>query len=254
MLKVKPDNKGFTLVELIITVAIMTLIGVALVGIMTSNTVAFRKTKSDLDVQNVAEDTFNKISNDIMQAKAVYIKTVASGGTTKQYITKLNSKYITSDEQDLYDFFITKVGNAGDDFDTLKVEDTNTSNPKYSLTELDIAEIAIAYEVPYKAQYDGDSPSSNLYDNCVVKYDFTKKSGSNPGKVEVTYYYQLMDKLQAQGTCVYTDLLGADGVKGQVDAENDSIKLTMSFEKNDRKYKSDGMVTIRNSYVLAQPN
>jgi prepilin-type N-terminal cleavage/methylation domain-containing protein len=73
MLKVKPDNKGFTLVELIITVAIMTLIGVALVGIMTSNTVAFRKTKSDLDVQNVAEDTFNKISNDIMQAKAVYI-------------------------------------------------------------------------------------------------------------------------------------------------------------------------------------
>ena len=76
MLKRKPiqSNKGFTLVELIITVAIMTLIGVAMVGIMSSNTVAFRKTKSDLDVQNVAQDTFNKISNDLMQAKAVYIE------------------------------------------------------------------------------------------------------------------------------------------------------------------------------------
>ncbi|MBR6403576.1 MAG: prepilin-type N-terminal cleavage/methylation domain-containing protein [Eubacterium sp.] len=76
MLKRKPiqSNKGFTLVELIITVAIMTLIGVAMVGIMSSNTVAFRKTKSDLDVQNVAQDTYNKISNDLMQAKAVYIE------------------------------------------------------------------------------------------------------------------------------------------------------------------------------------
>lgn len=248
MLKVKQDNKGFTLVELIITVAIMTLIGVALVGIMTSNTVAFRKTKSDLDVQNVAEDTFNKITNDIMQAKAVYIKT--TGGD--EYKSKLNAKYITSEEQDLYNLFNSVFTSTSTlEFDSLRTEDSNLSNPKYSLTQLDIEELGIGYVLPYDSRY-GSGGSSPTYDYCVVTYKFNKASGGNDGTIDVTYQYQYMTSLN--GTSQYTNLLGPQGVTGEVDALNNAIKLTMYFEKNDRKFTSDGIVTIRNSYVLAEPN
>jgi type II secretory pathway pseudopilin PulG len=249
MLKVKPDNKGFTLVELIITVAIMTLIGVALVGIMSSNTVAFRKTKSDLDVQNVAEDTFNKISNDIMQAKIVYIK---SG--SDEYKSELLSKYKSQDEIDLYAEFDKYFPGSMTKFDTLKTENTSSSDPKYLFTQLDIDELAIGYLIPFDSKFCSSTLSSPpMYDYCVVHYNFIKAAGDNPGRVDVTYHYVYMDELNKIGTTVYTDLLGSNGVTGEVDAENNSIKLTMDFEKNDRKYTSNGMITIRNSYVLAEP-
>lgn len=251
MLKVKPDNKGFTLVELIITVAIMTLIGVALVGIMTSNTVAFRKTKSDLDIQNVAEDTFNKISNDIMQAKAVYIKT-----SSNQYVSKLNSKYITADEQHLYWLFNNEFATTGaDDFKVLKTENTSGTGAKYNLTQLDIEELGIGYLVPYDSKY-GTEASPPLYDYCLVTYKFTKATDSDhPGTIEVKYNYEKMQKLNENNSFkLYSDALGTQGVIGEVDAVNNAIKLSIHFEKNHRKFISDGIVTIRNSYVLAEPN
>lgn len=250
MLKVKPDNKGFTLVELIITVAIMTLIGVALVGIMTSNTVAFRKTKSDLDVQNVAEDTFNKISNDIMQAKAVYIRTTSGD----EYKTKLNTTYITNDDRDLYNLFNSVYTTTGaSDFNSLKVDNPSAgaSAPKYLFTQLDISELGIGYVLPYDSKYGSASPAPT-YDYCIVSYKFNKASGGNPGTIEVEYTYNYMTALN--GSNVYTDMLGSSGVIGEVDAINNAIKLTMSFDKNNRKYTSNGTVTIRNSYVLAEPN
>lgn len=67
-------NRGFTLVELVVSIAIMAIIMVAVSGIMFSNNVIFRKTKSDIYVQNNAQDVYNKLNDDIMQAKHIYIK------------------------------------------------------------------------------------------------------------------------------------------------------------------------------------
>jgi hypothetical protein len=230
----------------------MTLIGVALVGIMTSNTVAFRKTKSDLDVQNVAEDTFNKISNDIMQAKAVYIKSASN-----EYKSKLNSKYITEEEDELYKMFNDSFNPTNPlDFDTLKVEDTDISHPKYSLTQLNIDEIGIGYVLPFDSRY---GSGSHVYDYCIVTYKFDKAAGT----ILINYRYKYMTDLNTDPDTShkkpvvfseYTKLLGSQGVTGQVDAVNNAIKLTMYFENNDRKFTSDGIITIRNSYVLAEPN
>lgn len=67
-------NRGFTLVELVVSIAIMAIIMVAVSGIMFSNNVIFRKTMSDIYVQNNAQDVYNKLNDDIMQAKHIYIK------------------------------------------------------------------------------------------------------------------------------------------------------------------------------------
>lgn len=67
-------NKGFTMVELIISLAILAMVTVAIVGVMTSQTSIFRKSKKDLEVQTTASETYEKINDAVMQAKYIYIE------------------------------------------------------------------------------------------------------------------------------------------------------------------------------------
>ena len=233
MLKSKPDNKGFTLVELIITVAIMTLIGVAMVGIMTSNTVVFRKTKSDIDVQNVAQDTFNKISDDIMQAKTVFVQTE----TGTKYVSKKNTSYPTLDETALYNIFYGTYTSAN-------------MIANYPPAGAKIQKLAVSYVVPYDSRYVGPTapPAGTVSDYCVVCYTFD--SANNKIVYDITYKY--MTTLNCHDS-LYNDFLTSDGVNCKIDPWGDSIWLSMTFARNDRKYKSEGMVTIRNSNVLSMP-
>lgn len=72
------NNSGITLLELVVAVAILALLGTAIIGIMGSNTSIFRKNKADLGVQTSAEETYNRLKEDIMQAKYVYIEGYAT--------------------------------------------------------------------------------------------------------------------------------------------------------------------------------
>ncbi len=75
------NNYGVTLLELVVAIAILALLGTAIVGIMGSNTSIFRKNKADIKIQTSAEETYNTISEDIMQAKYIYIEGYASADT-----------------------------------------------------------------------------------------------------------------------------------------------------------------------------
>ncbi|SEQ18117.1 prepilin-type N-terminal cleavage/methylation domain-containing protein [Lachnospiraceae bacterium NE2001] len=71
------NDKGFTLVELVVAFAILALIATGIIGIMSSNSVLFRKTKKDINISTSAQESYNKLTEDLMQAKYVYIE----GGT-----------------------------------------------------------------------------------------------------------------------------------------------------------------------------
>lgn len=73
-------NKGFTLVELIVSIAILAFIILAIGGIMFSNNLIYRKEKADITVAGSAQDIYNKINEDIMQAKHIYIEGYTSTG------------------------------------------------------------------------------------------------------------------------------------------------------------------------------
>jgi len=68
------NNRGVTLVELLIAMAIISFIMIAVGGVMTSNNSIFRKSKADLTVQTDAQSTYNRITENIMQAKHVYVE------------------------------------------------------------------------------------------------------------------------------------------------------------------------------------
>lgn len=68
------NDKGFTLVELVVAFAILALIATGIVGVMSSNSILFRKTKKDINISTNAQESYNKITEDLMQAKYVYIE------------------------------------------------------------------------------------------------------------------------------------------------------------------------------------
>lgn len=78
------NNKGFTLVELVVSIAIMALVIIAVSGVMFSNNNVFRKTKSDIYVQNNAQDIYNRINDELMQAKHIYVKGYVTDPSVKQ--------------------------------------------------------------------------------------------------------------------------------------------------------------------------
>ena len=63
------NDRGISLIEIVIALAIMSLLMTAVVSLMSSNTIVFRKTKSDIEVQNQAEATFNAIADSVHSAK-----------------------------------------------------------------------------------------------------------------------------------------------------------------------------------------
>ena len=86
------SNKGFTLIELIVSIAILALLATAIIGVLNSNTVIFRKSKADLSVQNSAQETYQKLSEEIMQAKYVYIEGYTTSSDVKFPTNKVGSE------------------------------------------------------------------------------------------------------------------------------------------------------------------
>jgi hypothetical protein len=73
-------NRGVTLVELVVAFAILALLGTAIVGILGSNVEIFRKNKADISVQTSAQEVYNTITEDLMQAKYVYVEGYLASG------------------------------------------------------------------------------------------------------------------------------------------------------------------------------
>ena len=72
-MKKNKSNNGFTLIELVIAIAMLAFIMTAVSALMGSSILSFRKTKSNISIQNSAQAVYDKMSDDIMQAKRVVI-------------------------------------------------------------------------------------------------------------------------------------------------------------------------------------
>ena len=76
------NQKGFTLVELVIVIAILGIFGTAVFGLFSTGTRSFRDVGDDTDVQNEAQLTVNQIENLIIDAtNAITYSYTAEGGS-----------------------------------------------------------------------------------------------------------------------------------------------------------------------------
>ena len=70
-MKNKKSNKGFSFVELIIVIALLSIIMIAICQFMTSSVNTYNRTNSDNKVQQLSQETYDKLSNHIMQAVTI---------------------------------------------------------------------------------------------------------------------------------------------------------------------------------------
>lgn len=70
------NNKGITLIEILVALVILSLLMTAVISLMMNNNIIFRKTKTDIKVQSQADETFNFISDVIITSKYIYVEGV----------------------------------------------------------------------------------------------------------------------------------------------------------------------------------
>ena len=67
------SNSGFTLIELIIAMAILAFMMTAVCAFMSSSVATYKKSKADITVHNSAQETYDQITDSIMQATDIYV-------------------------------------------------------------------------------------------------------------------------------------------------------------------------------------
>ncbi len=72
----KKKNQGFSLIELLIAVTILSIVMIMVVQFMSTSSVAYRKQKKNLSVQTKAMTTMEQLSDTLMQANYVRIKSL----------------------------------------------------------------------------------------------------------------------------------------------------------------------------------
>lgn len=118
----KKRNKGFSLVELLLAVALLSIVMLMVTQFMGSTSAAYRKTTNNIKVQTEANEVMGNISDTLEKAnfirvsvadpQAYVIKDTSSGTTRKREITA-SSDSLTSDKGATvsYDFVSDNYGN-----------------------------------------------------------------------------------------------------------------------------------------------
>jgi len=280
----KNNNKGMSLIELIIAVAMLSLIMTAVIGLMSSNTVTFKKQKSDVAIQNVAQESYNRLSEAIMQAKEIEIigyTLSADPEFTPEAVGKKQTSIVASPVHIKITATEAERSAGITTFDEYKTYIGTSAN----YTDVYVKELIVKYSVPLEraglpdAVADTFIDDTGAYKTDITTDDCTAHITFNENVMSILYEYDLMVKpgYTADGTdpenivftkCMNYAMTNGDvpvsAAKLQIDAENGSIGIEMSFaqkssnkQKEDEsypatgmKYDSDGMIKIRNSYVL----
>ncbi len=272
-------NKGFTLVELIVAIAVLALLITAVVTMMGHESVILKKSEADISVQNAAQETYNDISDIIMQASS--IKIIAYTGDTIDFPKKksgenaagvtltLNTfakKSVASSEEKNFEDNGTLIvnGAATDAGLYLKTTTISGSNSSSAFTTLYLKEVIVEYSVPYDSSYvDGSVaiPTGTDKDICTANIIFEGNS------IYITKTYKYMKELNttyadydkvAKQACLYTSKLNYVKVGGSdvsaaiatVDVDNQSISLELRFLDNKMTYTVSGITNVKNSNVF----
>ena len=81
------NQKGFSLVELVIVIAILGIFGTAVFGLFTTGAHSYRDVGDDSDIQNEAQLTVNQIENLVVDTTNALTYSYTAGGTTTRVLS-----------------------------------------------------------------------------------------------------------------------------------------------------------------------
>jgi prepilin-type N-terminal cleavage/methylation domain-containing protein len=243
----KTNNKGVTLIELMIALAILAMIMTAVIMLMSNNTVVYQRTKADINVQTTAQETFATLQDAVMQANEIKIE---------GYINSVN---------DLGDpvksnVILTKSvaeGSTGTSFSSLSPEAEvypTKMEIKYSVKSKSEKDNYMCTATYYFLRYDSENdpryeegtPRCNIY--------VTKEYGGAPGRTDDVWIGDAPTKDTMDDEKYASRLLTSSlsEVFFKINAADQAIGMDLSFNDKRMTYHTEGVVGIRNSYVLKE--
>lgn len=278
----KKHNQGFSLVELILAVAILAIIMVAIASFMSTTTRTYRRTKNDTELQRTGQELFDMVSDKIMQATCIRIGTVT-------ITTDADGNAVKSDPRE-YAILGTN-GSTKADADTGKLlkengADAGMSYMNYGMYTFEVLAEDSTRSVEYiTVYYEGNATfgSSSGYGPIIDTYYFDYDSGE-------VYLYRYNGGVRYRGNDTSTDgkpvqnnigVSSRDAMDSWVNttikplsdftdtdlekhlvcknvsnihayaiSDENAIYLQIDLEKGGMTNTSQGMITIRNSYIL----
>ncbi len=125
---IKKNNRGFSLVELLIAMVILSLIMVSIASFASTTTSTYVRTKTDVELQEDGNDVLNLISDKLMQAQRVRIGTTnneytisstASSGKILNTFYELNELAVVPGSENLEYIAVAYDGAIGDSYGTV---------------------------------------------------------------------------------------------------------------------------------------
>lgn len=277
----KKHNQGFSLVELILAIAILAIIMVAVGSFMNSTTRVYNRTKNSIEIAQTSQDLYDLISDKIMQAKEIRIgrggKEYAIVGTNDT--AKVSSSYELL-KNDGTTPFTSHAGLPLYSFDALEEEETNIDYiciyydtnvaDKYGPT------IDVFYfneGSVYLVRYTGGSRASSYYNTSGLTSDEQDKprttlNADTSRTYTDAWINNCISNVQTVDGESYADIYAGgswtsknleeylvcenvENVYAYAIPNENAIYMQINLEKKGRENTAEGMVTIRNSYVLA---
>lgn len=280
MLK-KSDNRGFTFIELILYIAILSIFMVAVMTLIGSTVASNKKTNSRKKLQTQATETYDTIADMLMGATDVRIRGKAYVGTTSGGVLSYSQKDAnfvipgsdgTEDENDASGTGqIMKKGGAA-------AREQKTKSASGSI----ISETTACYDIAdIKPFLDSATPSSdletcidvkyimikyasgidattkdNIYTYCTLKYDEAKRNiyvyriSTNDALFSAgTHAQNYIDNSTEEGSILCKNV---DKFQLQVNPETGTFAIILDFSdpKVGTTYDINGVVSLRNSFVL----
>lgn len=278
----KKRNQGFSLVELILAVAILAIIMVAIASFMSTTTRTYRRTKNDTEMQRTGQELFDMMSDKIMQANEIRVGTVKKTENADGSITKSDPKEFAI----LGTNFSAKVDATTGQLLKENGSPANKSGAGYTMYSFDEMKDDSERIVEYIAvYYEGYNEFSGVtgYGPIVDTYYFDPESGAvylyrhsggvrgssknsnEDGSPKTSEPYADprvgRDAMINSSISDFSSLSDLDDhivcenvstIHGYSIPEENAIFLQVEMEKGGMENLSQGMVTIRNSYVLEQ--
>ena len=278
-------NKGFTLIELIIAIAMLAFLMTAVSAFMVSGIVNFKKAKADVRVHNSAQENYDLVSDAIMEAKDIYLFGYISGDNTLYCFVRDDSSKSSGKQEDNISNVQSQLGMTdvmGTDTATTKYfSDINTTDVVYiKALVIDTAEPITESEYNGLTFTDGkvhnnlankdveitavntDKYGNMLYnEDDTVRHMFVFEDENMYYMTKYAYVTSKNDNIKDAGTggkksdYLYSSSFevtdeGYTNCIAAVDVENGAMSVDFIYSDKNMTYTTKGMIKFRNSYVI----
>lgn len=273
-MKESNKNKGMSLIEIVVALAVLSLLMIAVISLISNNSVIFRRNKKDMQMQVQAEEAFNIICDDLKSAKYIFIKDV--DGNTYTLNGAGASNPFTNSEIEVEEMIIVYSASldtgmlSGVTYDLsgdVKYIQFSGSGSGAIVGGIDDVNAAIVKDTDGVPTLNRSTANHKIYygeaDLCLADFKFTKNTVDNPqrnnelGYVTLTKQYLYMKDLDIDPTPDLDQIKICEALayaKIKVNASNNSIDINMKFKDSGREFTVNNLVNIKNDGIIRETN